>query len=73
MKIKGLLTTVSVGTALMFASSLMAQTVEKNVVQPDPSIWTLDRCIDYAMTCQRKQKKWQIVPARTKRCQTMCE
>ena len=50
MKIKGLLTTVSVGTALMFASSLMAQTVEKNVVQPDTSIWTLDRCIDYAMT-----------------------
>ena len=41
---------MSVGTALMFASSLMAQTVEKNVVQPDTSIWTLDRCIDYAMT-----------------------
>ena len=26
----------------------------------------------YAMTCQRMQKKWQIVPARTKRCHTMC-
>ena len=24
------------------------------------------------MTYQNMQKKWQIVPARTKRCQTMC-
>ena len=24
------------------------------------------------ITCQRRQKKWQIVPASTKRCQTMC-
>ena len=29
--------------------------------------------IGYAMTCQRMQKKWQMVPARTNRCQTMCE
>ena len=29
--------------------------------------------MDYAMTCQRMQKKWQMVPASTKRCQTMCE
>ena len=44
MKIKGLLTTVSVGTALMFASSVMAQTHDS------VEVWTLDRCIDYAMT-----------------------
>ena len=43
MKIKGLLTTVSVGTALMFASSVMAQTHDS------VEVWTLDRCIDYAM------------------------
>ena len=29
------------------------------------------RADGYAMTCQRRQKKWQIVPARTNRCQTM--
>ena len=29
------------------------------------------RADGYAMTCQRRQKKWQIVPARTNRCQIM--
>ena len=51
MKIKGLLTTVSIGTALMFASAVMAQTDNPTAAtDADSTVWTLDRCIEYAMT-----------------------
>ena len=51
MKIKGLLTTVSIGTALMFASAVMAQTDKPTAAtDADSTVWTLDRCIEYAMT-----------------------
>ena len=51
MRIKGLLTTISVGTALMLAASVMAQTDKPTVgADADSTVWTLDRCIEYAMT-----------------------
>lgn len=51
MKIKGLLTTVSIGTALMFASAVMAQKDKPTAAtDADSTVWTLDRCIEYAMT-----------------------
>ena len=51
MRIKGLLTTISVGTALMLAASVMAQTDKPTVgSDADSTVWTLDRCIEYAMT-----------------------
>jgi len=31
------------------------------------------RCLLFYITCQKMQKKWQIVPARTNRCHTMWE
>ena len=47
MKIKGLLTTVSVGTALMLAASAMAQTDKyAAVVDANQTEWTMDRCIE---------------------------
>lgn len=47
MKIKGLLTTVSVGTALMLAASAMAQTDKHAaVVNANQMEWTMDRCIE---------------------------
>lgn len=47
MKIKGLLTTVSVGTALMLAASAMAQTDKHAaVVDANQMEWTMDRCIE---------------------------
>ena len=47
MKIKGLLTTVSVGTALMLAASAMAQTDKyAAVVDANQMEWTMDRCIE---------------------------
>ena len=51
MRIKGLLTTISVGTALMLATAVMAQTDKPTVgADADSTVWTLDRCIEYAMT-----------------------
>lgn len=47
MKTKGLLTTVSVGTALMLAASAMAQTDKHAaVVDANQMEWTMDRCIE---------------------------
>ena len=47
MKIKGLLTTISVGTALMLAASAMAQTDKHAaVVDANQMEWTMDRCIE---------------------------
>lgn len=47
MKIKGLLTTISVGTALMLAASAMAQTDKHAaVVNANQMEWTMDRCIE---------------------------
>ena len=46
MKTKGLLTTVSVGTALMLAASAMAQTDKyAAVVDANQTEWTMNRCI----------------------------
>ena len=47
MKIKGLLTTISLGTALMLAASAMAQTDKHAaVVDANQMEWTMDRCIE---------------------------
>ena len=47
MKTKGLLTTISVGTALMLAASAMAQTDKyATVVDANQTEWTMDRCIE---------------------------
>ena len=47
MKIKGLLTTISLGTALMLAASAMAQTDKHAaVVNANQMEWTMDRCIE---------------------------
>ena len=47
MKTKGLLTTISVGTALMLAASAMAQTDKHAaVVNANQMEWTMDRCIE---------------------------
>ena len=46
MKTKGLLTTISVGTALMLAASAMAQTDKyAAVVDANQTEWTMNRCI----------------------------
>ena len=46
MKTKGLLTTISLGTALMLAASAMAQ-MDKYaaVVDANQTEWTMNRCI----------------------------
>lgn len=47
MKTKGLLTTISLGTALMLAASAMAQTDKHAaVVDANQMEWTMDRCIE---------------------------
>ena len=47
MKTKGLLTTISLGTALMLAASAMAQTDKHAaVVNANQMEWTMDRCIE---------------------------
>ena len=46
MKTKGLLTTISLGTAVMLASSAMAQTDKHaTVVDANQTEWTMNRCI----------------------------
>ena len=63
MRIKGLLTTISVGTALMLAASVMAQTDKPTVgADADSTVWTLDRCIEYAMThaTDIRRKGWRL-------------
>ena len=46
MKTKGLLTTISLGTALLLAASAMAQTDKyATVVDANQTEWTMDRCI----------------------------
>ena len=50
MKIKGLLTTVSIGAAMIMSAAAMAQTEQRNSVKADTvEVWTLDRCIEYAI------------------------
>ena len=47
MKTKGLLTTISLGTALMLAASAMAQTDKyAAVVDANQTECTMDRCIE---------------------------
>ena len=47
MKTKGLLTTISLGTTLMLAASVMAQTDKHaTVVNANQMEWTMDRCIE---------------------------
>ena len=47
MKTKGLLTTISLGTALLLAASAMAQTDKHaTVVDANQTEWTMDRCIE---------------------------
>lgn len=46
MKTKGLLTTISLGTALLLAASAMAQTDKyAAVVDANQTEWTMNRCI----------------------------
>ena len=51
MKIFGLLTTVSIGAFMVLPVAAMAQTENRDSVIADRTEeWTLDRCIDYALT-----------------------
>ena len=42
--------TTIIAMMLMQSLNLMAKAVEPTEVQADSTVWTLDRCIEYAMT-----------------------